>query len=228
MVHNAVASATATSGRELAELRGQVQGLTESMRSAPAPTQLSAAEVTAKVNNGEMTETEAQTLLMNQQLGDFKRDIVQEVRQATADERRTALVQGQIEAYKTKIPNVMVDGSPERARVVTEYNYLVSSLGHKPNNDTELLAMRAVYGSAESIAAKANGTPEHHQESSGSGGGDENQGGSSTDGAPAHLSPAEKTYYADMIQKGMYPDWKAVSAELAFSNTNLRKRNGAR
>lgn len=229
MVQNAVASATAASGREVSELRGRLDALTEAQTRASAEPAFSDAQLRAQVDAGQMTEAEASDIRLKSSLDAMEKRIVSNVTANNEDANRQRIVTDQVEAYKAKIPAMMAPESAERARVVAEYNFLVNTLGHPATNATELAAMRAVFGPVEALGVKADGTPEHHQETSGSGGGDESQGGKQpVDGAPAHLSPDEKRYYRDLIQKKIYPDWKAVEAELKYADKHLRKRMGAR
>lgn len=228
MVSNAVTAANANSGREVSELRGRLDALTEAQNKANAAPQFTDAQLRAQVDAGQMTEQEASDIRLQASLTAMEERLGSKMKAENAAANQQRLVTEGVEAYKAKIPAMMVPDSKERARVVAEYNFLVS-LGDPANNVTELKAMRAVFGEEKAIGVKADGTPEHHQETSGSGGGDENQGGSQTpDGAPAHLSPDERKYYGDQIQKGIYPDWKAVTDELKYANGNLRKRHGAR
>lgn len=229
MVSNAVNSATSNLGREVSELRGRLEQQGEQLKSANAAPKATREQIRARVEAGEMSEAEANDYLLEQRLNDMKSEIVESITTTTAQQQRESLVTEQIKAYQAKVPSVMAAGSPERTRVVQEFDYLTKTLGMPPDGRAELQALRSVLGPVESLGNKADGTPEHHQETSGSGGGDESQGGSqNTDGAPSDLSSAEKKYYADQIEKGIYKDWDAVKAELKYANTHLRQRMGAR
>ena len=84
-------------------------------------------------------------------------------------------------------------------------------------------ALKAVYGSIESLRASKRSKPdfETHAVIGGAGG----SGLESVKGSNIKLSRDEKRYYEDLISRGLYKDWKAVEEELKYANPALRARH---
>ena len=92
-------------------------------------------------------------------------------------------------------------------------------MGFPDNKVTEVAALRAAFGDPAAIRAARdtgrNGPGETHQEVGNSG---ERPGNSGleADGKPKGLTAREDAHYANLIGRGVYKDWKAVTEERKF------------
>ncbi len=219
---NEVLSSKSQVEQEMAELRGEVATL---KKSAETPREYSRAELGQFVENGQMSQPEADTIFEQQAVRRIEANVTQTVSEGLKQSQAATQVQSDVAAYKAAAPEVMQAGSQERLRLEQEYQFLVGR-GYAADQATELLALRAVYGPVERMQRGRPEIPETHQETGGVGG--QSAEGANQDGTPKGLSASEKAYYADGISKGIYADWNAVEAELKYANKGLRKRMGAR
>ena len=219
---NEVIASKGQTERELVELRNEVGTL---KKAAEAPKEYSRAELGQFVDDGRMTQDEADRVIERQATHRIQENVTATVTQTMQQQQQGQAIQAEVNRYKAVIPEVTQAGTAERARVETEYQYLVG-IGNTPDASTELTALRSVYGPVESLQKGERQETETHQET---GGGQSETGKSTnTDGAPAGLTTAEKSYYQDQIGKGIYAGWDQVKDEMKFANQGLRKRTGAR
>jgi hypothetical protein len=131
------------------------------------------------------------------------------------------------DAYTKAIPNISVQGTPERTRLEAEYRRL-TQLGQPDSRATEVLALRSAFGPPETInAAKEQSGGASHQETGGGSAPGSNDGDAGK-GAPSTLTAAEKSYYEGAMKEGLYKDWSEVRAEMKFANPQVRTRTAAR
>jgi hypothetical protein len=217
----ALKSAEEKRERELAALRGEFEAkLAEATKpKAEAPKFYTKAQLDAAVEAGQISRDDADAQLQLQ-ADERARAIARETVQQGL---RTSSVSSQIDQYSALIPDVMVAGSDERGKVQAEYNFLVG-LGDKPGLETQLKALRAAYGPIEAVRAAKSGRPSHesHVETPGGGGG----GGPGPKGGGLKLTARQREHYGPRVGPGkLYPDWKAVEAELGYATA--RRNTGA-
>ncbi len=201
---------------EAAELRGRVQGMaTAQPKATDTPKPLSAAELRQAVDDGRISDDQAQEIRDRQieQGVESRLESKFETRMATRDVLER--VNGEIGRYKTAVPDLLDRSSDVFAKVQSEFEDLVS-LGHDANDKrTELSAARAVFGSITALEAAGKPYPrETHQETGGRGEGGE--GSSVKDGWPKDMSSDTRRYYDDQINQGALADRKAAIAEWSY------------
>lgn len=222
MISRSVQAATAPLTNKIAELEGQL-----AEKAKPIEPSYTRADLDAAVRNGKITEFQANELWDNQQRKQTAELIATTVDSKIVDISRNQAVLNGISEYTALIPDVLVEGTADRKKVADEFNYLVS-IGQPKTKATELVALKTIYGPIETLkAARSRARNEETHEESGSGG---HGGGHDGSSAPTklNLTADEKRHYQYCIDRGLYPDWKAVEAELKFANKRVRTRNGAR
>lgn len=221
MVAKAVAEATAP-------LVDKVAALATPPAPPPAappaePKTISRAELDQAVSAGRITEAEATAIWDKQSAEQTARLVKETVRATLEDAQSQNLVDTGIKEYAALKPDVMKPGTTDRQRVEAQYKYLVS-IGQPATKSTELAALNMVFGSIEGLKAAAAGRPseETHEDV---GGGEPSS--KSSPPKKLKLSAAEERYYRTGIEKGIYKDWAAVEAELAYANPRVRRAHGA-
>ena len=142
-----------------------------------------------------------------------------------ADSARLQKIDVEIGKFKDAIPNVNIQGTPERAEFDREFAYQVS-MGMNPKDlTTQLTALRAVYGSPDKAAKLRKASTidgnrrETYQETSGNG----NVREQPKVDWRAKLSTDEKAHYDRMIKHGRYGDaataWERIKTEIDEYNT---------
>jgi hypothetical protein len=215
--------ARADDQRKLATLQNELQKeredriRAEERAKAEKPKVLSRAELNQLVADGSLTEDARDEYLEKQR----EERIEQRLEAKFAAERkqsdRISLINAQMERYKTLIPDVMVAGSEPRARVESEFNFLVSVDGQPQSNEEalalELKALRAAFGPVDRLKETTRKRRETHQET---GGGAADEGGPKEDTAPSKLTARERDHYQRLIDSGVYTGWKQVREEQKF------------
>ena len=139
--------------RRVAGMQGQLQGLKDatSAQAAPAEEPLTAAELRTAVEQGKITQAEADDL-RDRQLEDRLTSRLTGALESTLSARDiSSRVDTDIARYKAAIPEIDESGSAQREKVQREYDYLVG-MGHKPDDlRTELLAVRSAFGPIDDL-----------------------------------------------------------------------------
>jgi hypothetical protein len=209
---NHVTARAEAAEREAKELREQLAKTTEKK----PPTR---AELLELVEARELTQEQADALWEKQIIDKATRAAATETTRTVSAEERARRVESELSGYKELVPDVWIDGSPERAKVAKEFEHLVG-LGQSRTKETEAAALRAAFGPLETLRASKtarSGPSDTHSETGGSkppadAGKDPLKG----------LSAREKDHYESKIRQGIYADWNAVKEELKF------RRKGAR
>lgn len=184
------------------------------------------AELSAAVEAKQITVEQSDEIWATQIERRVTAKVTRDVLGSVDSDARQGRVAADLFTYKELAPEILEADSEVRQKIATEYRYLTGT-GLPANTTTELAAVRAVLGPIEKlkVARSARDTREFHEESGGGGEG-RNRGAPKT--LVETLTAREKDYYDGMIKKGMYKDWKAVEAELAFSRPEIRRKAGAR
>lgn len=208
--------------KEVAELRGKVDGL--STKPAEAKREFSRAELKRLVDDGKVSQEEADRTLDDQQDKRIERTVRKTVDSTIGQQTQAQRVKSEVDRYKTALPDIVNEGTEARAKAGAEYQYL-TGLGHPDSVVTELAALRAAFGPADRLV-----TGRVERETSQDVGSDAGPGSdNSEDGIPKTLTAREREFYKERVGPGkLYPDWKTVENELKFASPNLRKRMGAR
>ena len=216
---------------EAAELRGQIQGQStatnDSKREPEAPKPLSAAELRAAVTEGRITEDEADNIREKQIEKRLEKRLSDRLDGALSSRATAQRVSDEIVRYKQAVPDILDRDSPAFKKLRTEFDYMVS-LGNEANDPrTELLAARAAFGDIAQLETVAGQRPrETHSETGGHAEPTE-AGGKRSDGWPKDMPEANRRYYQDLINKGIYRDQKSAVEEYQYKPKHQPRVLGA-
>jgi hypothetical protein len=167
-------------------------------------------QLAAFVTAGSITQAQADTYWENQLRESLHKQVTETVAQAMAGTTLAEKLGREVDGYKELAPGAWVEGSADRAKVRSEYDFLVSH-GHPAGLQTEVAALRAAMGPLSSLrAAKAAkpGTAESHVETGGSKPGD----GGKPDPLKS-MTPKEKTHFTHLVNQGI-ETWGSVRKQL--------------
>lgn len=199
---------------EISDMKAEMEEL-RANQPAPAPLEEKKSYTRAELNNavdeGQITQETADQIMDDQITAKAVKAAEDTTKTILSDNQQTTFVQSEMAKYKAAKPDVLVDGSEERKKVIAEFNYLVG-LGEDPKSAaTELKALRSLYGPVDSLQKKEI-TDEARQTHQDVGGGEETDGGSlDTKKVVKGLTKDRKEYYRKAIDKGIYKDWDAVA-----------------
>lgn len=215
----------ASTAQSVAELATAVKGQKPEPKKEELPKTLTRVDLRAAVEKQQLTQEEADNI--------WDRQLIEQAKLAGREEARTTLsvtqsgqrIDADLRQYRAAVPNAWKEGTEERAKVSEEFRYLVS-IGQPDSKETELAAMRSVFGPVEKLDKARSKPSVEADEQSGALG--ESEPGKKQDVVKG-LSAREKDYYGDQIKKGRYKDWNEVGKELEkYGNPALRRKMGAR
>ena len=195
--------------QESAELRGRLSALEESAsRQAPDETTFTRTQLDAAVSSERITADEADRIYETQ----MERRISERVSAKVQETTTVNAVVSKIEQYKDAVPNLSVKGSDEFAKVAKEFGWMRSN-GLPDDLNTELAAMRSVFGPADKLKAdKGKPVLETHQET----GGSAQEETASKDDWPKGMKAETKRFYEDQIRSGAVVDMAAAKEEWGY------------
>jgi hypothetical protein len=176
------------------------------------PKELSRADLRRAVEAQQLTQEEADSLWDKNLLERAKSEAREAAQQAFSVTQSTQRIDTDLRRYRELVPNAWKSGTEERERVAEEYRAL-TSIGLPDSKETELAAMRAVFGSVENLSKKSRSRPSvEHDEQSGGGG----EGSQRVKDPVAGMDSRTKAHYQKGLDSGRYKNWDEVKAELAF------------
>lgn len=235
IVSNRVNEVNAKHAEETGRLQGQIDVLTQQSKQTTQPQQktYSRAELNAAVTEGKISQDEADQIVDKQLTTQITADVTDNLTQQGTENSRQVM----INSYVSHDPDIATPGTDARKRVEAEVRAQLELSGdHTATLRHEVLALRAIYGDVNKLG-KVNTKPEDREthmdtlQSSNDSGSDKKQSSQikvDDSGNITGLARDEKAYYQDLINKGVYRDWKAVEVEMKFSDAALRQRAGAR
>lgn len=181
----------------------------EARKSEPEKKSYTRAQLVQAVDSGYLTQTQADEIWEHQIVEKTRTQVMSEVTQYTEQTKKSDQVSEQLKRYKSAIPDLMDEGD-NRKKVAAEFEYLVS-IGQPNSVQTELAAVRAVFGSIEAVEKK-NSARTHREPDQESGGqGNKNNNDKSLFG---NLPSRYKEYYEKMLAKGLYKSKDDIEKEL--------------
>ena len=142
-----------------------------------APTILTREQLQAAVDEGTITQTQADTETARQMREELRTELTKDLRAEQAATQQQTALQAEFDRYVEARPDLKVDGSVDLATAMSEVAALVK-LGHPNTLLTEVTALRKVFGPSERIVETTRQTRETHQESVGVGNDPAGKGGS--------------------------------------------------
>lgn len=180
---------------QLADLTAKVDELSKKPEK-----EYSRAELQSFVDDGRMSQGEADRLLDEQIKRTVKTEVRDEIKADLSRETLAARINTEIDKYTEVYPDILSDGSDNRRLVAEEYQRQLS-LGKPDNMQTELDALAAVFGPSTRLSKGRQKDPETHQDVGSDGGGTP-----AKTGAPK-LPANVKAHYEKMISAGRYKGW---------------------
>ena len=175
---------------------------------------LTRSELRAAVEKQQLTQEEADTLWDKQLLAQATKAAREVASQEVTVKQKDQRIEADLRQYKQFVPNAWKEGTEERAKVADEFKALVD-LGLPNSRETELAAMRTVFGPVDKLASKPRSKPsvEHDEQA---GGGGEGSDRTPQKDAVKGLDARTRAYYQKGIESGRYKDWNEVRSELSF------------
>lgn len=190
--------------------RRAVENELQKAREASQKPQLTRAQLEVGVESGEITEAERDAYLEEQ----IEARVTDRITSQLASKETEQRVQAQLDDYATAVPDIAKEGSDLQSRIAAEYRDLVSYGYDNDDPKTALAAVKAVLGPLSALkATKAKPKePDLHEDFGG--GGDGGGGDTGKEVKWNDLDGRQKAFYAKAIDRGAYPDRKAVLKEL--------------
>jgi hypothetical protein len=206
------------------ELQAFKEGLGNREPAKDQPKVYTRAELKALVENGQITQEQADDRWDRQREVQLRESARKEALDAVTGHATKERIDSDIAAYVRLRPEIKEAGSELREQIREEFKYL-TSIGKPADTSTELAAIRAVLGPISKLekAASAERSQESHQESGG--GGSRPKGGAGKTLAEK-LNPRYREHYEKGIQQGRYKDWKDVESELKYMTPKRRQEMG--
>lgn len=182
-------------------------------------------ELDNAVAAGQITQTQRDQIFAQQVERTATKAATEAATQIVKQETFENSLDAELQQYASVAPDVMREGSPLRARIAEEFQYLVNR-GAANDLSTELAAVRAVIGPidrAKSYAAGKQRKPDisHDSFSSRPMSAREKR----IEDRWSRLSPTQQQYYDRHIQSGLYADRAAVLSELNWTRRSPQAKN---
>ena len=204
---------------ELAESRGREQGVAQANSSRPADAQqkdLSAADLRVAVDEGRMTEDEAEGIRTRQSERRITSTVTASLSDQLAGQKVAERADTEIGRYKAAVPEIADKDSVQFAKLQTEFRNLVSYGRDASDPTTEALAARAAFGPIDSLEAAGRPKPRETYVETGGGRDPDEAGGDDKDGYPKDMPADSRRYYDDLIAKGAVADKAAAVKEFRY------------
>ena len=227
-------------------LEGQVEGLMASQgRGGGGLLQPTAAPVEEKAPARSLTKPDLDQLVLEGKISQSEADRLWEkqietnatnaaVERMSSQNRTKELADKADEAaarYRAVRPSIWDTSSPDRQKLQTAFDRLVSEGADGSNPMTQIHAMELAFGNIKLLEAAQQGQPGHetHVETGGGGAAPVMEPGENQDGSPRGLTKKERAHYKGMISKGYFNGWNDpnLKAELKHRNPERATRLAA-
>jgi hypothetical protein len=169
---------------------------------------LTRADLRVAVEKQQLTQEEADNVWDRQLLEQAKLAAREEASSQLSVSQSTQRVDADLRKYRSIVPNAWKEGTEERSKVAAEFNELLG-MGQPNSRETELLAMRTVFGPVEKLESRSKPSVESDEQAAGAGSAERK----STDLVKG-LDARRKSFYEKQIEIGRYKDWGEVRKEL--------------
>ncbi len=183
-------------------------------------------ELRAAVEKETISQDEADRIYERQTEAKFDKKLESSMATLKSETVNGTALSTSLNSYVELISEVDKVGSKNHTKLKDAYGRLTGTLGLPKEGSVEdqkmqLMAFETAFGPIVQLKQRLNSQSEAdadrdtHQEFSNS----DNQGPSGDTKFQKGLSKGRRDYYTKMIDKGMYPDWKAVEEEMKFVRT---------
>ena len=193
---------TKLSEAEIHKARLEERAAKATPAAAAPPARLTFEQLQEAVDNGQLSVAQMQQELRRQIEEDVEVKVSTKIRAEQTLAAQTKKVEDQFQAYLEWKPEIKKDGTPERKRLQDEYRELLE-LGYADDRRTEVMALRAVFGSADRVQETTRQRRETTRETGGAGG-SLSQGGDDTSKWEKGLTNGQIAAYKQQISRGIY------------------------
>lgn len=184
------------------------------------------AELQAGVDAGTITQAVADQVQGEQKQAALIDGVATTIKNQRVDEDRATAVKAGLDSYIERFPQLKNKDSAHFKKAVVEFNTLVDLGYDSKDPGTELLSLKAAFGSAD----RASGVLEiesHPEGGSGQGemvqqAGSEGLGDPGT--PPSGLNDRQVAHYSHLIDIGVMPDWNTVREEQKYADPGIARR----
>lgn len=196
---------TADMNAKFSSQQRRIDELTEKQN---APVEIPRSELLQKVDDGEISQAEADKVWEDQMVT----KAAQSIKTVVEDTATANKLQSELAEYESKVPELSDKSSELYAKVAKEFQHFTNELGMPDTTSTTLAAVRSVVGPASKLkivkVTKSDG--ENYEENSGGG----DSGLKLNDDGTPKLTDRQKKHYGKCIDSGLYKDWDEVHKEL--------------
>jgi hypothetical protein len=224
-------AALSNAERKTADAEAKAARLEAELAAAKQQKPPTRAELLKHVEDGNLTQVEADVIWEKQMKSEVKAEVISEARHRQSAEALVREAQDEMAGYRELVPAVWEKGSPEYEKAAKEFALLVrrGMPGKGPEALlTEATAIRNAFGDVDTLRASKKsrtGPAETHAETGGSKDAGE---GVTKEGVPKGLTSREKEHYEKGIRSGLYKDWKDVAEELKHATVRARNHHWRR
>jgi hypothetical protein len=209
----------------LEERLNQAPQATEAAKPVPP----SREQLQAWVDGGQITQSDMDREIARQDREAIKAELRTELTQEFSTREQLKTIKSQFDAYVKSRPDVKAEGTEDRRRFQEEFQALID-LGQPADMRTEVVAMRAAFGSLDRVQETTRQRRETHAETGGAGSGP--AGGSTKEPWHKDLTPGQIALYQKQLDEGkLFPggtDDPMFKGTLTRARTkNIEKRKAS-
>ena len=217
---------------ERAKLQGQITSLGQAPAEpaepeAPAKKVYTAAELEQAVMDGHITQSQSVQIIREQD----KDSIREEIRASEQRTRKEIIAETALnakkQAYIDAYPDVLVDGTTDRNKLLSSYNELVAD-GSPDSASTEIAAMKLAFGPPPNSTPRDKTAESREVDASGGGGapGPASDAGGDDPSAGVKKTERQREHYTKKVASGAYT-WDQAKLEIvAYRPGDGRARMG--
>lgn len=184
----------------------------------------SLAELRQFVDDGKISQDQADAIYENQQEKKFQQKLDQRLNEHLQTTETSRQIDTKLNAYLEVMPDLLTEGSENRNKVAAEYTRLSNIFGAPKADSVEdkkmqVAALEAAFGDVNALKqSKMNDytreSRETEQETAGQG---EDAPTAEEEKVMKKLDKRRRDYYKKMIDKGFYSGWTDVAKELKYA-----------
>lgn len=184
--------------------RAKLEGKAEALTKPPIPEKRwTRAELQPKVDDGTMTQVEAEEILRAQEIRDLDAKWEKRLQERDAQHAKDSAIEARIASYTTRIPDLADKESADFKKVEKAFQELVAMGSPSDSKATEVAALRIAFGPPEKLPDRTAALRETHEETGGSGVGSDKGSDDPKEKVPAYY----RGHYQNLINEGYYSGW---------------------
>lgn len=187
------------------EKRARLEGMAEALKQPTQPEKRwTRAELKPKVEDGTMTQEEADQILLEQRERDLEKRMDKKYEEREKEMRQEQQIESRLAAYTSRIPELADKNSEAFKKVEKAFQELVADGSPADSKATEVAALRVAFGPPEKLPDRTSEKRDTHQETGGSAGSED---GMRPVDAANKVPKAYREHYKWMVENGYYSGW---------------------